>query len=56
MTKIKEGNFIGPQIRELILDEKFAATMDNHELTAWDAFKRSVKDFWENIKQQTTPL
>ena len=38
-AKIKEGIFVGPQIRELMLDKKFAATMDNHELTAWVQFR-----------------
>ena len=49
-AKIKEGIFIGPQIRELILDEKFAATMDNQELTAWDAFKQVCEGFLGKYK------
>ena len=28
-----------------MLDEKFAATMDNHELTAWGAFKQVCQGF-----------
>ena len=44
-AKIKEGIFVRPQIRELMLDEKFAATMDNHERTAWAHSSRSAKDF-----------
>lgn len=49
-AKIKEGIFVGPQIRELMLDEKFAATMDNHELTAWGAFKQVCQGFLGKYK------
>jgi hypothetical protein len=49
-AKIKEGIFVGPQIRELMLDEKFAATMDNHALTAWGAFKQVCQGFLGKYK------
>lgn len=39
-AKIKEGIFVGPQIRELIFDANFDATMDDRELAAWNAFKK----------------
>lgn len=38
-AKIKEGLFVGPQIRELMQDPDFDATMDDHEIAAWNAFK-----------------
>ena len=50
-AKIKEGIFIGPRIRELMLDEKFAATMDNHELTEWDALKQVFEGFLGKHKE-----
>ena len=44
-AKIKEGILVGPQIRELMLDETFSGTMDQYELAAWDAFKRVCQGF-----------
>ncbi|GBP66068.1 hypothetical protein EVAR_37530_1 [Eumeta japonica] len=44
-AKIKEGVFDGPQIRSLMADEKFDATMNNTELDAWLAFKDVVNNF-----------
>ena len=44
-AKIKEGILVGPQIRELMLDETFSGTMDQYELEAWDAFKRVSQGF-----------
>ena len=38
-SKIKEGIFVGPQIRKLMLDEHFKSTMDEDELAAWHAFE-----------------
>lgn len=38
-AKIKEGIFVGPQIRQLMLDLDFDATMDDLEIAAWNAFK-----------------
>ncbi|XP_076037944.1 uncharacterized protein LOC143030832 [Oratosquilla oratoria] len=42
-AKIKEGIFVGPQIRKLINDEDFEATMDEPELAAWHAIKGVCK-------------
>lgn len=53
-TKIKEGIFVGPQIRALIFDANFDATMDDREFAAWNALRRSVVDCWENTKQKIT--
>ena len=44
-AKIKEGILVGPQIRELMLDETFSGTMDQYELAAWDAFKQVCQGF-----------
>ena len=38
-AKIKEGIFVGPQIRQLIFDNDFQAAMEESELRAWCAFK-----------------
>lgn len=38
-AKIKEGIFVGPQIRQLMFDEDFESVMDENELSAWRAFK-----------------
>ncbi|GBP61571.1 Gamma-aminobutyric acid type B receptor subunit 1 [Eumeta japonica] len=50
-AKIKERVFDGPQIRSLMADEKFDATMNNTELDAWVAFKDVVNNFLGNNKQ-----
>jgi len=37
-AKIKEGIFVGPQIRELKLDVKFEYQLTEVEKTAWKSF------------------
>jgi hypothetical protein len=37
-AKIKEGVFVGPQIRELKLDVKFEYQLSEVEKTAWKSF------------------
>lgn len=49
-AKIKEGVFDGPQIRSLMADEKFDATMNNTESDAWLAFRDVVNNFLGNNK------
>ena len=46
-AKLKEGIFIGPQIRDLIKDEYFDNFLQGDEKAAWDSFKFVVKYFWE---------
>ena len=46
-TKLKEGIFFGPQIRELIKDEYFDKLLQGDEKAAWHSFKFVVKGFWE---------
>ena len=42
---IKEGIFVGPQIRQLIFDSSFDASMNDIELAAWVAFKNACAGF-----------
>ena len=44
-AKIKEGIFIGPQIRELMQDKQFDEDVNETERNAWLSFKRICKDF-----------
>lgn len=44
-SKIKEGIVAGPQIRDLMKDEKFAECLNRTELAAWSAFQDVVKNF-----------
>jgi len=44
--KLKEGIFIGPQIRNLIKDEYFDKLLQGDEKAALDSFKFVVKEFW----------
>ncbi|GBP69983.1 hypothetical protein EVAR_50752_1 [Eumeta japonica] len=48
-AKIKEGVFDGPQIRFLMADENFDATMNNTELDAWLTFKDVVNHFFPKM-------
>jgi hypothetical protein len=43
-AKIKEGNFIGPQIRELFRDHQFDEILHG-EKAAWESFKCVCSDF-----------
>ena len=49
-TKIKEGIFIGPQIRELMQDKQFDEDQNETERNACLSFKRICKDFLRNHK------
>jgi len=51
-TKLKEGIFIGPQIRDLIKDKYFEKLLQGDEKTAWDSFKFVVKGFLENRRAE----
>ncbi|GBP34939.1 hypothetical protein EVAR_26530_1 [Eumeta japonica] len=37
-AKMKEGIFVGPQIRELMKDSNFESTLNEAEQRAWTAF------------------
>ena len=45
---MKEGIFIGPQIRDLIKDEYFDKLLQGDEKVAWNIFKFVVKGFMGN--------
>ena len=42
---MKEGIFIGPQIRDTIKDEYFAKLLQGDERSGWDSFRSVVKGF-----------
>ncbi|KYN29160.1 hypothetical protein ALC57_01407 [Trachymyrmex cornetzi] len=50
-AKIKEGIFVGPDIRKLMKDEHFAETMTVNEKNAWLSFKAVIKGFLGNRKE-----
>jgi len=49
-TKIKEGIFIGSQIRELMQDKQFDEDLNETERNASLPFERICKDFLGNHK------
>jgi len=52
-AKLKEGIFIGHQIRDLIKDEYFDSLLQGDENAAWDSFKFVVKGFLGNRRFKT---
>jgi hypothetical protein len=49
-AKIKEGIFVGPQIRELTKDKTFDYILNEVELAAWTAFKGVCSNLLGNNK------
>ncbi|GBL74574.1 hypothetical protein AVEN_235486-1 [Araneus ventricosus] len=49
-AKIKEGIFVGPQIRQLMKDPVFESKLTKKEAAAWTSFKELVKNFLGNHK------
>ena len=49
-AKLKEGIFIGPQIRKLLEDNEFSSRLASVELQAWNSFKDIVHQFLGNYK------
>ena len=49
-AKIKEGIFVGPQIREVLNDDEFADNLNVKELRAWNAFQTICKNFLGNVR------
>jgi hypothetical protein len=47
-AKIKEGVFVGPDIRQLLNDDDFQQTLDIRQLAAWKAFRSICTDFLGN--------
>jgi len=51
-AKLKEGIFVGPQIRELIKDENFKIKLNDTEKRAWTAFVEVCHNFLGNKKDE----
>lgn len=49
-AKLKEGIFVGPQIRELIKDEAFLNSMNKTERDAWMSIGNVIHNFLGNVK------
>ena len=49
-AKLKEGVFVGPDIRKLMKDNNFENVMNNVESSAWNSFKDVVTKFLGNQK------
>ena len=47
-AKLKEGIFVGPQIREVLKDTDFEELLNLKELRAWEAFKSVCSGFIGN--------
>ncbi len=47
-AKLKEGIFVGPQIKELLKDSNFLTALDDSELKAWESFKWLCENFLGN--------
>ena len=47
-AKLKEGIFVGPNIRSLMKDEIFENVMTQEERMAWTGFKNVVDNFLGN--------
>ena len=47
-AKLKEGIFVGPQIREVLKDTDFEELLNLKELRAWEAFKPVCSGFLGN--------
>jgi hypothetical protein len=51
-AKIKEGVFVGPQIRELFKDDRFDNMLQGNEKNAWDAFRLVSTNFLGNVRAE----
>ena len=51
-TKIKEGVFIGPQIRELMQDLEFDECLSSEERKVWLSVRNVIRNFLENHKSK----
>ncbi|UYV81646.1 hypothetical protein LAZ67_20001789 [Cordylochernes scorpioides] len=50
LSKIKEGIFVGPQIRELQEDGNFQNSLNEVEAAAWNSFRNVCKNFLGSVK------
>ncbi|GBM72250.1 hypothetical protein AVEN_221184-1 [Araneus ventricosus] len=44
-AKLKEGVFVGPDIRKMMKDENFETKMEANERISWGSFKRVITSF-----------
>lgn len=49
-AKLKEGIFVGPQIREVLKDPDFEKSLTSSEFRAWQSFKWLCSNFLGNFK------
>jgi len=52
-AKLKEGIFVGPQIREVLQDTNFVDSLNVEEKEAWQAFTWTCQNFLGNHKSPT---
>lgn len=55
-AKLKEGVFVGPDIRKMMFDCNFEAKMTTKEKEAWISFKQVVTKFLGNVKDPNYEL
>lgn len=55
-AKIKEGIFVGPQIRKLMKDNSFEQKLNDPKESAWECFVNIVKTFWVTTGQEITTI
>ena len=51
-AKIKEGGFVGLQIRKLFRDDMFNILLQGDEKKTWDAFRLVTANFLGNIRAE----
>ncbi|GBM53251.1 hypothetical protein AVEN_128419-1 [Araneus ventricosus] len=49
-AKLKEGVFVGPDIRKMMKDENFETKIETNERKAWESFRRVITSFLRNKK------
>ncbi|UYV61504.1 hypothetical protein LAZ67_1005082 [Cordylochernes scorpioides] len=49
-SKIKEGIFVGPQIRELLQDGNFLNSLNEVQAAEWNSFRNVCKNFLGSVK------
>ncbi|GBN99419.1 hypothetical protein AVEN_15803-1 [Araneus ventricosus] len=50
-AKLKEGVFVGPDIRKMMKDKHFETKMETNERKAWESFKLVITSFLGNKKE-----
>ena len=53
LAKLKEGIFVGPQIRKVFEGPEFEKTLNTLELRAWHAFRWICSNFLGNVKSNS---